>query len=73
MIIFRNEIEAKLIASILDEKKIPYILNSYHDSAYDGLFQSQKGWGHLEALDIHKNLIIDIYNDLIKKIEKNQK
>jgi hypothetical protein len=40
-----NEIEAMLLKSILEERGIPHSLESYHDTAYDGLFQAQKGWG----------------------------
>lgn len=45
----RNEVEARLLSSILDQDGIPHVLVSYHDTAYDGLFQLQKGWGHIEA------------------------
>ena len=27
----------------------PYVIRNYHDSAYKNLFQSMKGWGHIEA------------------------
>ena len=45
----RNEIEGQQLKAILDERGIPYHLRSYHDSAYDGLFQLQLGWGYVEA------------------------
>ena len=47
--IIDNEIEALLVDSILNERKIPHQMRSYHDTAYDGLFQTQKGWGHVSA------------------------
>ena len=47
--VLENTIEAQLIESILDEKKIPHRIRSFHDTAYDGLFQFQKGWGELYA------------------------
>ena len=43
--ILENEIEAQLLDSILNERNIPHHIQSYHDTAYDGLFQAQKGWG----------------------------
>ena len=46
---FKNEIEAMLLDEILTEKHIPHMIRSYHDSAYDGLWQTPTGWGHLEA------------------------
>jgi fructose-bisphosphate aldolase class II len=42
-----NQIEAQVIASVLTESGIGHRIQSYHDTAYDGLFQLQKGWGAL--------------------------
>ncbi|MCJ7829800.1 MAG: hypothetical protein MUP74_00290 [Desulfobacterales bacterium] len=42
-------IEAQLVTSILEERLIPHRVRSYHDTAYDGLFQMQKGWGEIWA------------------------
>ena len=40
-----NLFEAQLLESVLKEQAIPHQLQSYYDTAYDGLFQVQKGWG----------------------------
>lgn len=40
-----NEPEANVIKSILEENGIHVAIQSFHDTAYDGLFQSQYGWG----------------------------
>ena len=47
--ILESAIEAQLLSSILDEEEIVYIIRSYHDTAYDGLFQVQLGWGEIRA------------------------
>jgi hypothetical protein len=60
----KNEIEAMLLNEILDEKKIPHLIRSYHDSAYDGLWQTQSGWGHIEAPEEFADEIIGIYNQM---------
>jgi hypothetical protein len=44
-----NEVEAQVLTSILDQDHIPYVVRSFHDSAFDGLFQNQLGWGQIEA------------------------
>jgi hypothetical protein len=44
-----NEIEAALLGSILNERNIPHLITSYYDTAYDGLYQTQKGWGYISA------------------------
>jgi hypothetical protein len=64
ILILKDEFEAGLLDEILNEKKIPHILRSYHDSAYDGLWQSQSGWGHLEAPGQYREEILDIYNKM---------
>jgi hypothetical protein len=43
--VLENAIEAQLLSSVLTQYEIPHRLRSYHDTAYDGLFQLQKGWG----------------------------
>ncbi|UCG81471.1 MAG: hypothetical protein JSV60_04110 [Desulfobacterales bacterium] len=47
--ILESEIEAQLLDSILDERGIPHYIQSHYDTAYDGLYQTQKGWGHIRA------------------------
>jgi type III secretory pathway lipoprotein EscJ len=44
-----NEPEANAIKSILKESGIHAEIQSYHDRAYDGLFQMQYGWGVLRV------------------------
>ena len=40
-----NATEADVIRKILEENGIFAEIRSFHDTAYDGLFQSQYGWG----------------------------
>jgi hypothetical protein len=40
-----NKFEADLISQTLQEEGIPCMIRSYHDTAYDGIFIPQKGWG----------------------------
>lgn len=44
-----NEVEARLLGSLLNEQAVDHAIVSYHDSAFDGLFQEQRGWGHVEG------------------------
>lgn len=61
-----NEIEAKLLAAVLEDKGIPHIIGSYHDAAYDGIFQIQRGWGYINAPASYKNEILEIISDIKK-------
>ncbi|HUX57600.1 MAG TPA: hypothetical protein VMV77_11540 [Bacteroidales bacterium] len=64
ILLFNNEIEAMLLDEILTDKKIPHIIRTYHDSAYDGLWQSSSGWGHIEASEEYREEILQIYNEM---------
>ena len=59
-----NEIEAALLESILKERDIPHLMRSYHDTAYDGLYQTQKGWGVVSAPESYREEIKEILSDL---------
>ena len=64
ILILDNEVEAQLLDSVLAEQEIPHFMRSYHDRAYDGLWQQQQGWGHVEAPDEYREQILSIYKDL---------
>ena len=64
IVTLENGIEAQLIGSILDQRNIPYRIRSYHDTAYDGLFQFQKGWGKLLAPRSHRQEILAVVEDV---------
>jgi hypothetical protein len=70
IVILENEIEAGLLHSVLSERNIPHMMRSYHDTAYDGLFQTQKGWGFVSAPAHHQDEIIQIVNDLRKQANR---
>ena len=65
--ILENEFEAQLLDSILTERDIPHCLTSYHDTAYNGLYQTQLGWGYLSAPETYKDDIKEILTDIRAK------
>lgn len=64
ILILENEIEARLIDGLLNEKGIPHLIRSYHDSAYDGLWQFHSGWGQLDAPEEYRDEILKIYDEM---------
>ena len=62
--ILDNIIEAQLIDSILNEYDIPHRIRSFHDTAYNGLFQSLMGWGALYAPISSRVEILEILHDI---------
>ena len=45
-----NIAEAETLKALLEENGIDCMVHSFYDFAYDGLWQSQKGWGVLKVL-----------------------
>jgi hypothetical protein len=64
IVVLENEIEAQLLGAELKTRNIPHLMRSYYDTAYDGLFQFSKGWGHVEAPVEFKDQILTILEDL---------
>jgi hypothetical protein len=64
VVVLNNEVEARLLDAVLEEQQIPHLMRSYHDGAYDGLWQQQRGWGHVEAPEEYEEQILSIYEDL---------
>jgi hypothetical protein len=62
--VLENAIEAQLLSSVLAQYEIPHRLRSYHDTAYDGLFQLQKGWGEICGPDDVRQQILDALSEL---------
>lgn len=60
-----SEIESLRIKEILNSNEIPHIIRTFHDSAYDGLFQNQYGWGVLEADETDEARILDLLKELM--------
>ncbi len=64
IVVLNNDLEAKIVEDLLEDRGIPHRIRSYHDSAYDGLYQAQKGWGVVEAPEEYEDEIKDLCNAL---------
>jgi hypothetical protein len=62
----KNEIEATLLDEILNERGIAHIIRTFHDSAYDGMWQTDTAWGLVEADEENKDEILKIYEEMSK-------
>lgn len=47
LITLDNQFQADLLTDALGKRDIPFLVREYKDTAYDGLFVTQKGWGTL--------------------------
>jgi len=64
---FTNEIEAQILDDVLNKEGIPHRIRSFHDSAYDGMFQMQMGWGQLEAPESYKKRIRELAEKVLSQ------
>lgn len=72
ILVLRNEAEARLLEATLVERNIPHFLKSYHDLAYDGIWQVQLGWGQVDAPPEYRAEIEAIYADLRKGVPADE-
>lgn len=66
-----NEVQAELIDGVLSGRDIPHIMQSYHDSALDGLYQTGKGWGVVLAPASFKDEILAALADIRRQSDSS--
>ena len=67
-----NAVEAGALSAMLEEKKIPHTIRSYHDAAFDGVFQPQKGWGCVEAPELYEAEILRLLGQLRDEAQERE-
>ncbi|HOO98049.1 MAG TPA: hypothetical protein PLV06_11030 [Bacteroidales bacterium] len=64
ILVLRSEVEARLLSGLLEQRNIPHMLKSFHDSAYDGVWQTDTSWGALYSYNEYKDDITRIYDEM---------
>jgi hypothetical protein len=64
-----NEVQAELIDEVLTGRDILHIMQTYHDSALDGIFQVGKGWGVVLAPESFREEILTALADIKRQSE----
>jgi len=70
-----NKFEADIISQTLQEEGITCLIRPYHDTAYDGIFIPQKGWGAVmvpEALEEKAAAIIAEIREGLKEKKRGE-
>ena len=49
--IIESQFEGDRVSAALTEATIPFLIKSFHDTAYDGLYIFQKGWAAILVPD----------------------
>ena len=62
--VLSNEVEAEHLDVELNNRQIPHAMISYADSALDGIYQTTRGWGHVETPEEHRAAALTILKDI---------
>ncbi|MEW6187882.1 MAG: hypothetical protein AB1585_19310 [Thermodesulfobacteriota bacterium] len=70
LITLDNQFQADLLTDALGKSEIPFLVREYKDTAYDGLFAGQKGWGTVmvdkSRLGEAQGIVKDLFDSLFK-------
>lgn len=67
--ILRDRFEADVITRELEKEGIPFLVRSFRDTAYNGIYIPQKGWGEIRVPDKEKNRAREIIASLEAVLE----
>ena len=59
-----SAIEADRIRTILEQEGFTVLVRTFQDTAYDGIYVAQKGWGYIEVPEDEKERAERIVNEL---------
>jgi hypothetical protein len=71
--ILENRFEADVIGDALGKEDITFIIKEFRDTAYDGLFIPQLGWGEILVSDKETKRAEDIIDSIRRDIAKENK
>jgi len=66
-----NQFEADVIKNALENEQIPVMVRGFHDTAYDGIYIPQKGWGIVLVPEEHKEKAREIIAALKSSFKNN--
>ena len=71
-----NKFEADVLTNTLKKECIPVMVRSFHDTAYDGIYIPQKGWGIIlvpaENKDKAEEIITAVKNTITADTEQSE-
>jgi uncharacterized OB-fold protein len=70
--ILKNWFEADIIKGELEKEGIPVLIRSFRDTAYDGIYIPQKGWGEVRVPEKEKKRAEEIIDALEKAFEEGK-
>jgi len=68
-----NRFEGDRVSQALNEAEIPFLMKSFQDTAYNGLFIPQKGWGAVMVPEIFEEEAERIISEVKRGFQKEVK
>jgi hypothetical protein len=65
-----NSFEADRFRAALEQEGFTVLVRTFHDTAYDGIYEAQKGWGYVEVPRNDQERAEGIVRDLEKAFEE---
>jgi len=66
-----NQFEADLIKNALEKEQVPVMVRNFHDTAYNGIYIPQKGWGLVMVPEAHTEKAREIIAALKSDFKKD--
>jgi hypothetical protein len=61
-----NRFEADVIRQALEAERIPYVVREHEETAYDGIFVPQRGWGAFLVPFSHRNRAEEVIQNILE-------
>jgi len=68
-----NRFEGDRVSQALQEAKIPFLIKTFLDTAYDGLYLPQKGWGVVMVPEHFKEEAERIVSEVKRSFNKEER
>lgn len=72
VMIARNAFEADRLKVALEEEGIPVLIRTFLDTAYDGIYVAQKGWGRVEVPITERARAERIVEDFVRAFSQEE-
>ena len=70
--VIENRFEGDRISEALQEAGIPFLIKSFLDTAYDGLYIPQKGWGIVMVSEQNRGEVEKLISEIKKTFKEEE-
>ena len=71
VVVLSSRFEADLVEDALKREGVPHLIQGYEETAYNGIFIPQKGWGALLVPEGMKKTALAVIEPLLKSLARS--